>query len=48
MKNEQDSVCDHNEEPPPILSSWKNLYIIVAGNLVALMLLFYLFTKYFE
>jgi hypothetical protein len=36
------------EERPPILKTWKNLYALVIGVLVILIVLFYLFTKYFE
>jgi hypothetical protein len=36
------------EEPPPILGSWKRLYALVLLNLVALITLFALFTKWFE
>ncbi len=35
------------EEKPPFLSSWKKVYSIVFLNLVVLVILFYLFTKYF-
>lgn len=36
------------EENPPILGKWKNMYIFVIANLVVLIILFYLFTKYFQ
>ena len=36
------------EEPPPILKSWRNLYILVIGTLIVLIVLFYLLTKTFE
>lgn len=35
-------------EPPPILGSWKNMYAFVIGQLIVLIVLFYLFTKYFS
>jgi len=35
------------EEKPPILKSWKNLYALVIGTLVVLIVLFYFFTKHF-
>ena len=35
------------EEPPPVGGSWKNLYAVVLLNLAALVVLFYLFTRYF-
>jgi len=37
-----------NEEKPPIFSSWKILYTLVLVNLISLIILFYLFTKYFS
>ena len=36
------------EEPPPVGGSWKNLYALVLANLAALVVLFYLFTRYFR
>ena len=36
------------EEGPPILGTWRNLYLLLAGMLVMLCLFFYLFTKHFE
>ena len=36
------------DEPPPFGRSWKTLYTIVLINLVALVVLFYLFTRYFS
>ena len=40
---------DHNdEEPPPILKSWKNLYILVLGNLLLWITLFAIFTWTFK
>jgi len=30
---------------PPILGSWKKLYLLVIGNLFVLILLFYLLTR---
>ncbi len=34
-------------EKPPILKTWKNLYAIVIGTLVVLIVLFYFFTNHF-
>lgn len=34
-------------EPPPILKSWKNFYLLVLGNLLFWILLFTLFTWMF-
>ncbi len=36
------------DEPPPILGSWRNLYAIVLGWLALLIVVFYLFTRYFS
>jgi len=36
------------DEPPPILGSWTRLYALVLLNLAALILLFALFTRWFE
>lgn len=36
------------DEPPPIGGSWTVLYAAVAANLVALILLFYAFTRAFR
>ncbi|MFL6256598.1 MAG: hypothetical protein ACJ74T_16455 [Pyrinomonadaceae bacterium] len=35
------------EEPPPFGGSWRTLYSIVLINLAVLVVLFYLFTRYF-
>lgn len=36
------------EDTPPFLGTWNNIYIFIIGWLVATMLLFYLFTLYFK
>ena len=38
----------NDESPPPLLGSWRNLYLLVAGNLVLLIALFALFTRAFR
>ena len=35
------------EEPPPVGGTWQNLYAAVLINLAVLVVLFYLFTRYF-
>ena len=35
------------EEDPPILGSWKNVYALVIGVLAVMIIFFYLFTRYF-
>lgn len=37
-----------NDEKPPILSSWNQLYGLVLLNLIVLIVLFYIFTKSFS
>jgi hypothetical protein len=36
------------EEKPPILGTWKNLYALVIGVLIALIVVFYFLTKTFS
>lgn len=35
------------EEKPPFFQTWNQVYLLVMGNLVVLILFFYLFTRYF-
>jgi hypothetical protein len=37
-----------SQDRPPILGTWKKLYLFVFGQLVVLIILFYLFTKYYS
>jgi hypothetical protein len=37
-----------DDEPPPVLKSWRNLYILVLGNLLFWIALFTLFTWMFK
>ena len=39
---------NHEGEPPPVLKSWKNIYIVVLGNLLFWIALFTFFTWTFE
>lgn len=48
MENIQTDSKEYTEEKPPVLSSWKKLYAVVIGNLIVLVILFYLFTKSFN
>lgn len=48
MKTEEREIEPGDEGRPPLVSSWKNLYIIVLVNLVVLIALFYAFMKTFE
>jgi hypothetical protein len=36
-----------NEDPPPILGSWRRLYAVVIGWLLVLIVVFYLFARRF-
>ncbi|MGD1044447.1 MAG: hypothetical protein ABR936_03845 [Bacteroidota bacterium] len=36
------------EEKPPILGSWKKIYLVVLLNLIALIILFYFFSEAFK
>jgi hypothetical protein len=38
----------NQEERPPFFSSWKKVYYFVFINLIFLIFVFYLFTKYFS
>ncbi len=48
MKTENQEIDRGDEGKPPLVSSWRNLYILVLGNLVVLIAVFYAFTKAFE
>jgi len=36
------------DEKPPILGTWKNMYALVIGVLIVLIVVFYLLTKAFS
>ena len=36
-----------SDDKPPILASWRNLYLVVLAALAAEVALFYLFTRHF-
>jgi hypothetical protein len=46
--SQQSPRPDTFQESPPILTSWRRLYAVVLGELAALIILFYFFTKAFE
>ena len=48
MKETERPTPPDNEEQPPIGGSWRVLYAVVIGNLVLLIVLFYLFTRAFS
>lgn len=39
---------DRDFSAPPFFKSWKSIYYIVIGNLIMMILLFYLFTTSFQ
>jgi hypothetical protein len=48
MKTEELKIEREDEGKPPLVSSWRNLYVLVLVNLVVLIALFYMFMKAFE
>jgi hypothetical protein len=36
------------EEKPPVLKSWKNLYLLIAGFLILQIVIYYYLTVYFS
>jgi len=48
MKTEEPDIEREDEGKPPLVSSWRNLYVLVLANLVVLIALFYVFMKAFE
>lgn len=48
MKTEEPEIERRDEGKPPLVSSWRSLYILVLVNLGVLIALFYAFMKTFE
>ncbi len=48
MKSREHDLDIEDEGKPPFFSSWRQLYLVVLGNLVFLIVIFYLFMKAFE
>jgi hypothetical protein len=48
VNNDNDLNKNDEDCPPPIFGSWKKIYVFVFFTLIALIFLFYLFTKGFE
>lgn len=48
MMTENQDIERDDEGRPPLVSSWRNLYILVLVNLGVLIAVFYAFTKAFE
>ena len=46
--NSKDSPSDSDHQlntPPPVMGSWRNLYLLVIGNLLVMIGLFYMLTR---
>ena len=45
-ENKEEIAADNTDaaSPPPIFGSWRNLYLLVIGNLAFMVIMFYLFT----
>ncbi|HEX8516836.1 MAG TPA: hypothetical protein VF868_11595 [Bacteroidia bacterium] len=39
---------EEKEEKSPIMGSWRNVYALVIGVLIAVIVLLYLFTQYYK
>lgn len=46
--SKMDKLGRDKEEPPPILKTWKNFYLLVLGNLLFWIVLFTFFTWLFK
>ncbi|HEX9251110.1 MAG TPA: hypothetical protein VF870_02660 [Ignavibacteriaceae bacterium] len=44
----EDNSKNMIEDKPPFLGSWNKIYLLVFGELIVLIILFYLFTKAFS
>ncbi len=44
----KDNEINGENDLPPFLKTWRNVYILVAGTLLLLIVLFYAFTLYFS
>ena len=48
VENNQTERNGIPDDTPPVLSSWNWLYFLEAANLIALIVLFYIFTRTFR
>lgn len=48
MPSDDHIPANPEKEPRPPLGSWPRMYALVLGNLAVLIVLFYLFTVYYE
>ena len=47
MKTQPDTPIEDDDTHAPILGTWLNVYLLVAGVLFVIIILFYLITIYF-
>ncbi len=45
---DKDYNINPNEDTPPFFKSWKGMYWLVIGNLIAMVALFYWLTLYYS
>jgi len=43
-----DELKEKDNTKPPVMGSWKNLYILVLSVLIVLILVFYAITQYYK
>ncbi|WP_187264349.1 hypothetical protein [Pontibacter beigongshangensis] len=43
----EDEKRPYEEDKPPLLGSWKQLYLLVLGNLALTIFIFYLITRFY-
>lgn len=44
----EEPTAKENEEEAPFLKSWRNMYFLVIGTMLFLILIFYIITCYFR
>jgi hypothetical protein len=48
IQSDNDLPDDHQEDRPPIFRTWRQLYLAVLGNLILLIVIFYVLTRIFS
>ncbi|WP_168194036.1 hypothetical protein [Pontibacter sp. SGAir0037] len=48
MINHTPDKYDEETDKPPLLGSWRNIYLLVLANLAVLIVLFYIITRLYE
>jgi hypothetical protein len=41
MSTEPEPIVSDEDEPPPVLGSWRNVYVLLVGELLAITALLY-------